>query len=300
MNVQTDNPLFTALLVFVAGLVVIAVTVLFHSKSRKAFASIPGLVKSGDLKWWNLTGGVTGATFVVVQSAIVASLGVAIFTVTVVAAQTAGSLFIDKAGFGPSGKHPVTFMKIVSAVLGVVGVIVSVSGKASDASSTLGLYVLAAFAVAVLVATQPALNGQVAVKSGMATAATLVNFIGGLSFIVLANVIMHFVDPKPYVMPQLPWENLAIWLGGPFGVLFVLTAAAVAKPLGIFLFTLSSVLGQLAGAVLLDYFFPTEATNFNARLFIGLGITAFAVVLASGNGNSTTGGKKPKHGTHRK
>lgn len=296
LNAYTDNPLFTALLVFIAGLIGIFFIVLFHTKSRQAFLSVPKLVKSGELKWWHLTGGFTGATFVIVQSAIVSGLGVAIFTVTVVAAQTAGALFIDKAGFGPAGKQPVTLMKIISAVLGVVGVVVSVSGKTSDSNSSLGIFVAAAFAVSVLVATQPALNGQVAVKSGMATAATLVNFIGGLSLIIVANIVMYFVDPKPFVMPPLPHENLAIWLGGPFGIIFVLTAAAVAKPLGIFIFTLTSVLGQLSGAVLLDYFFPTEATDFNVRLFVGIAITAFAVVLASGGNNPSA----PKRGTHRK
>lgn len=294
LNSYTNNPLFSAALVFISGLLVIGVIVLFHPRSRRAFFSIPGLIKTGDIKLWHLTGGLTGAIFVIVQSAIVAAIGVALFTVTVVAGQTAGALITDKLGIGPAGKHRVTALKLFSALLGVGGVVVTVSGKFNDANFAIGSVALA-FAVAVLVASQPAINGQIATRTGIATGATLVNFIGGLTFVGLVNLVMYFVDRKPYVLPPMPWENLQIWLGGPFGVIFVLVAAAVAKPLGIFIFTLTSLVGQLTSAILWDYFLPTEATDLNSRLFIGLGITVVSVLLASGSNDG-----KQKRGTHRK
>lgn len=295
LNSYTDNPLFSAALVFISGLLLIGAIVLFHPKSRQAFLSIRGHLKSGDLKLWHLTGGFTGSLFVIVQSAIVSAVGVALFTVTAVAGQTAGALVTDKLGIGPSGKLQVTPLKLISAFIGVGGVVVTVSGKFNDANFAIGSVALA-FVVAVLVASQPAINGQIATRTGIATGATLVNFIGGLTFIGIANLIMYFVDPKPFVMPPMPWENLYIWLGGPFGVIFVLVSAAVAKPLGIFIFTLTALVGQLTSAILWDYFFPTDATDLNSRLFIGLAITVFSVLMASG-GNSK---EKAKRGTHRK
>lgn len=294
LNGYTDNPLFSAALVFISGLLMIGLVVLFHPRSRTAFLSIPGLVSSGELKWWQLTGGVSGALFVTVQSGIVAALGVAVFTVTAVAGQTAGALVTDKFGLGPAGKQKITALKLFSAALGVGGVVISVSDKANDSSQALGLFIIVALLVSVVVASQPALNGQIANRTGIATAATLVNFIGGLLFILIANVVMYFVDPTPLVMPPMPWENPTIWLGGPFGVIFVLVAAAVAENLGIFLFTLTALVAQLTSAILWDYFFPTDATNLNARLFIGLAITVLSVLLAS------AGTGKSKRGTHRK
>lgn len=295
LNSYTDNPLFTAALVFVSGLLISGIVVVFHPASRKSFTSIPALVKAGEIKWWHLTGGLTGALFVTVQSGIVAAIGVAIFTVTSVSGQTSGALLIDKLGIGPAGKQSVTALRLFSAVLGVGGVAISVSGQVNDSAKAVGLFVALTFIVAVLVASQPALNGQIAVRTGVATGATLVNFIGGLFFIGIANVVKYFLDPQPFVLPPMPWENPGIWLGGPFGVIFVLISAAVAKPLGIFIFTLTSLVGQLSSAILWDYYFPTEATDLNARLFIGLAVTAFAVVLASGNGKAKTA-----HGSHRK
>jgi transporter family-2 protein len=83
-------------------------------------------------------------------------------------------------------------------------------------------------------------------------------------------------------VPPLPWENPIIWLGGPFGVIFVLTAAFMAKTLGVFLFTLTSVVGQLSGAILMDLLFPTASTNLNWQLLLGIFMTGLAVILASG------------------
>ena len=284
MNDYTGNPLFTAALVFLSGLIVIGLVVIFHSTSREAFLSIPSLLKSGQMQWWHLTGGLSGALFVTVQSATVAAIGVAVFTVTSVAGQTAGALLTDKFGIGPAGKQPITFIRLISALLGVSGVVVSVSGKFNDASFAFG-GVLLTLAVAIIVATQPAINGQIASRTGIATGATLVNFIGGLIFIIIANVIQYVVNPQPLVMPPLPWENPVIWLGGPFGVIFVLISAAVAKPLGIFLFTLTALVGQLSSAILWDVVFPTEVTDLNIQLFIGLAITVGSVLLASGGPN---------------
>jgi uncharacterized membrane protein YdcZ (DUF606 family) len=61
----------------------------------------------------------------------------------------------------------------------------------------------------------------------------------------------------------------------------------MAKTLGVFLFTLTSVVGQLSGAILMDVLFPTASTNITWQLLLGISITGAAVVLASGK-------KKPK------
>ena len=56
----------------------------------------------------------------------------------------------------------------------------------------------------------------------------------------------------------------------------------MAKTLGVFLFTLTSVVGQLSGAILMDVVFPTAATNITWQLLLGISMTGAAVVLASG------------------
>lgn len=279
MNEQTGNPIFTAVLVFAAGLITVLAAMTVQSRSRAAFGRIAGLVRTGSIRRWQLFGGVSGATFVCMQSGLVAATGVAVFTVAAVAGQTAGALLVDKTGIGPSGHHPVTRRRVAAAVMGVGGVVVSVAGAQTGRISIAA--VIGTLAAGVFVSSQPALNGQVAAKSGHALAATLVNFIGGLTVLCLVLAGQWVTGPVALVLPSAPWQDPVIWLGGPFGVFFVMVAAQMAKSLGVFVFTLTSVVGQLSGAVLLDVVFPTEATHITVQLIAGLVITGLAVVLSS-------------------
>jgi transporter family-2 protein len=279
MNAQTGNPVFTALLVFIAGLLSVLLTMVVRPHAAAAFWRLPSLLRSGALRKWQLFGGVSGATFVCMQSGLVAATGVAVFTVAAVAGQTAGALIVDRTGVGPSGRHPVTIRRVLAAVVGVGGVVVSVSGSQTGPVAIAA--VAATLAAGIFVSSQPALNGQVAVKTGHPLAATLVNFIGGL--IVLAGVlaVQQMLEPQPLVLPAPPWLDPVVWLGGPFGVFFVLIGAQMARILGVFVFTLTSVVGQLSGAVMLDLVFPTAATHITVQLISGLVITGLAVVLSS-------------------
>lgn len=287
LNTYTENPLITALINFTTGLMVLSVMMIFSRPIRKGFISIPRLVREGRLKRWQLFGGLSGAFFVASQSSLVQVIGVAIFTVAAVAGQTSAALLVDKLGIGPAGKQPVTLMRIGAAILGIVGVLVSVLGQDSTGQFAFGA-VLISFAAGALVSTQPALNGQIANHTGQPAAATMVNFIVGFITLVVVYAVAHQVNPQSFNVPPMPWENPVIWLGGPFGVLFVLSASFMAKTLGVFLFTLTSVVGQLSGAILLDVLFPTASTNITWQLLLGISITGAAVVLASGKKKTKT------------
>ena len=287
LNTYTENPLITALINFTTGLIVLAVMMVFSRPIRQGFIIIPQLVRDGKLKRWQLFGGLSGAFFVASQSSLVQVIGVAIFTVAAVAGQTSAALLVDKSGIGPAGKQPVTLMRICAAILGIVGVLISVLGQDSAGQFAFGA-VLISFAAGALVATQPALNGQIANQTGQPAAAALVNFIVGFITLVIVYAVKQQVSPEGFNVPPMPWENPVIWLGGPFGVLFVLTAAFMAKTLGVFLFTLTSVVGQLSGAILMDVLFPTASTNITWQLLLGISITGAAVVLASGKKKTKT------------
>jgi len=280
LNKYTHNALFTAILVFISGLASLVLLLAFKKPARDSFFSIRHLVRIGDLQRWQLLGGLSGATFVAIQSDLVAATGVAIFTIAAVAGQTAGALFVDKIGIGPAGKQAITQGRIFSAILGVIGVVISVAGQASQASFAIG-GVLATFAAGCFVSTQPALNGKVAIRTGHALAATTMNFVVGLVTLLLVFGVMRLVGQADFTMPPTPLQNPVIWLGGPFGVFFVLVAAYMARTLGVFIFTLASVLGQLSGAILIDLVFPTSVTDITFQLLLGLVITGSAVVLAS-------------------
>lgn len=287
LNTFTENALITALINFTTGLLILALMMIFSRAIRQGFTSIPRLVREGKLKRWQLFGGLSGAFFVASQSSLVQVIGVAIFTVAAVAGQTTAALLVDKSGIGPAGKQPVTVARIGAAILGISGVLVSVLGQSSEGKFAIGA-VLVSFAAGGLVATQPALNGQIANQTGQPAAATLVNFIVGFTTLIIVYAVKQQISPQGFTVPPMPWENPVIWLGGPFGVMFVLTAAFMAKTLGVFLFTLTSVVGQLSGAILMEVLFPTAATNITWQLLLGISITGAAVILASGKKKTKT------------
>jgi len=70
-------------------------------------------------------------------------------------------------------------------------------------------------------------------------------------------------------------------LGGPVGLLFIVTAAYFVAPLGVLLFSLLNIAGQLIGALILDLVVPTAGTLVDTRLVIGMFLTLVAVVVAS-------------------
>ena len=97
------DPREAALLSLGTGLVILSVLVAVRADLRSGLARGVSAYRSGELVWWQLLGGLGGAAFIAGQSIVVPRVGVALFTVAVVGAQTANSLFVDRAGLGPSG-----------------------------------------------------------------------------------------------------------------------------------------------------------------------------------------------------
>ena len=128
MNDVTGNAIYTAVLVFVTGLATTFAVMLIRPRALRAFLAIGESVRTGGLKMWHLIGGVSGATFVSIQSGLVSATGVALFTVAAVAGQTAGALLFDVTGIGPAGHKPLTLKRVSAALLGVAGVVIAVSG----------------------------------------------------------------------------------------------------------------------------------------------------------------------------
>lgn len=72
-----------------------------------------------------------------------------------------------------------------------------------------------------------------------------------------------------------------LWLGGPLGMLFIASATLFVRYLGVLVFAVVSVLGQLAGALVLDILLPAPGTVVGPLLLLGLAVVALGVVLSS-------------------
>jgi len=277
---QVGNPAIAAMMSVGGGLCVAIVIVLLIPTIRARLVILWKHKSSIKLSPWQYFAGFGGGIFILGQALIVPVFGVAIYIIAVVAGQTIASLLVDHFGIGPAGKKRVTALRTLAALLATIGVVVSATGKA-EASALIIPAVLYGFAAGVATAVQYALNGKLALEFQSTLITSSLNFLMGFSLLSVVLLIalgtgVWKLDSPPSLIEQ-PW----LWLGGVLGLIFIASAAFFVKRLGILLFAVVSVLGQLFGALLLDVFFPTSGNSVTVFMLIGLGITVIGVLAAT-------------------
>lgn len=264
-----------ALVSFVIGTVIVGAATLSMPAARQGLRAVRESLAAGKVRGWQLTGGVCGAAVVASQGLSVGTLGVAIFTVAIVAGQSAASLAVDHAGIGPSGPEPLDGTRVAGAALTIVAVGVAVAGRIT-APSALALAILPVIGGAAS-AWQQAVNGRVRQAAGSATTATLINFLVGIACLVVACVIDLAVRGWPTgSLPTRWWE----YMGGVIGAGFIAVTAAVVRYTGVLLLSLAMIAGQLVGAVVIDATVPGGRRP-DAYTIAGVVLTMVAVAIAA-------------------
>jgi transporter family-2 protein len=277
---QLHDGLFAALISTAVGSVLLLMALPILPAARAGVGRLREALRTRALRPWQLLGGTCGAYFVTTQGLTVSILGVAVFTVAVVAGQIVSSLSLDRAGLGPGGPQPITVPRAAGASLAVIAVIVSVSDHGAITSSG-GLWWAVLPAVAGLgVAWQTAMNGQVRVAAGNVVVPTIVNFLVGTTALLLASVVDVIIRGWPAGLTTGPPGQWWLYLGGPAGICVILAAVAAVRVTGVLLFGMASVAGQLIGAVLLDVFVPA-AGGLSVTSLIGIALTMAAAGMAA-------------------
>lgn len=192
----------------------------------------------------------------------------AVFTVAAVGGTAVGSLAADRFGLGPSGRHPITATRISGAAACVGAVAVAGRGSWGGTPVLVVLPLVAGAAVAV----QAALNGRVGAVAGSPWPATLINFVVSTTALGLAMAV------RGGPAGRLPAEPF-LYLAGLIGVGVIAVATLAVRHIGVLVFGLASVAGQLLGALLIDLLTPgprpAAATYAGAAItFVALAVTA--------------------------
>lgn len=278
---RTQDPLVAAAFSMVVGLALLAVIVAFRPGTRRALAHVlPERVRSRELRWFQLVGGLGGAFFVTSQGLAVPGLGVALFTVLVVAGTTGSSLAMDAWGIGPGGRVPVTLPRVLAAGGTTLAVLLAVSGRISAGTLVVSLLVVS-LAAGAFSTYQQAVNGQVAMRVGDPLVATVLNFCLALAALTVAVLVDHLALGRAWTPPPAPWHEPWLWTGGFIGVMFVLVSAVVVRPLGVLLYSLLSVGGQLVGALLTDLLVPSPGVELGWQVVAGVALTGLSVAVAA-------------------
>ena len=272
---QLGDGFLAALISFGSGFVILAIASLFWRPGRRGIVRVASAVSTRRIPWWFVVGGSAGALFVLGQSLVVGVVGVALFTVGVVAGQTISSLLIDRHGLGSMGAKAVTPQRVVGAGLALAAVALAAS---SELRPGIPLWVLLVpFAAGLGVGWQQAVNGQVKAIAQSAFTATFGNFAVGAALLLVAAVIHTVIVGWPSQFPSSPW----LYLGGSVGTIFIAGQAAIVRSTGVLLMGLAVLSGQLVTAVLFDLVLPVQSHPIAPLTVFGSVLTLVAVVIAS-------------------
>lgn len=286
---RSGAPAWAALVSFGSGLVLVAALVLAVPRTRRSLlahvvrpggAARPAVGDAGApsvrLPWWTYVGGLFGATLVAVAAIAVPRIGVATFTVGVVAGQAIAALLVDRSPLTPGEPRPLSAARLAGAGLAILAVVVIRLGHDSGSTSA-GLVLvllLASAAAGAGTAVQQALNGRVQRATGEPLVATLGNFLVGTAALVVLFVVVTLAGAGP----DRHWPGgPELYVGGSLGVIFIAIAAWTVRGLGVLRLALLTVAGQLGGGVLIDALSPVGV---DVATVVGVLLTLAGVALA--------------------
>lgn len=271
-----EAPIQAAVYSFGSGLLLLT-ALLVVPRIRAGIGRIRDALRAGRLRWWQCLGGMGGALFVAVQTYAVPLVGVAVFTVATVAGQTGNALVVDRFGIGPGGRRPVALGRVLAAGLAIVGVAITVSGSLGEGGLAV-LPVVLAVLVGGGVALQQGVNARVNLESRNVLSTTAQNFATGTTLLlVIAAVQLGRGSYSPTDFDGVPWWA---WWGGFLGIAFIAIAAWAVQHVGVLLFGLALLTGQLGSALLVDLVWPAAGHEVSARMVLGLAVTLAAAALA--------------------
>jgi len=277
-GVELGNGALAAFFSFATGLILVATLTLAFRRGRIGVVRVVRALRSRELPWWAVLGGMAGAFLVLGQGLSAGVLGVALFSIAVVTGQTLGSVVIDSRGWLGVPLVPLSAWRALGALVVVIGVVIAMDFSPEDLARGQALLLLPLLAGLGLGA-QQAVNGRVSRLSGFAGSATLINFtVGTTTLLITLLVSLPFIG-LPESLPSTWW----LWAGGAVGGMLIVIQVTTVSIIGVLGLGVSLVSGQLAGSILLDVFAPVAASGITPATLVGAGITlagALVVTLA--------------------
>lgn len=285
---ELGDGFLSSLISFGSGLVILAIVVALVPGGRRGLTKLKTSVAERQTPWWFLIGGAFGALFVIGQGLTAAVLGVALFTIAVVASQTVTGVVLDRVGLGDLERRPITVARVVASVLAIVAVVFA--GLAELRTDVPPLLLILPLLAGIGTGYQQAANGQVRLVSGSPLTATFLNFLVGSAVLAVAALVHGQLVGWPDSFPSNP----LLYTGGAIAVVFIFAAIAVVRTTGVLLLSLGTIAGQLLGALVLDLVLPVSGRELAVTTVIGTLLTLVAVSVAVLTTRSTapTGGSR--------
>jgi transporter family-2 protein len=145
------------------------------------------------------------------------------------------------------------------------------------------LHLVAALAIGACLALQPPINALMARTLGSPLLAAVVSIAVSLAVVVPVWLTVGQGAGDLAQVRTLPWW---VVLGGVFGVVFVAGSVIVGPTLGLALFFVCVVAGQLLGATVVDHLgaFGVPTKPVNAMKLVGLALVLLGAALVQRSG----------------
>ena len=269
---ELNDGIMAALISNIGGTIFTGLFLLNPEVRRKGNQLFKDVV-SGKFAKWQLLGGVAGAIYISTASSTVSIIGTGLFTVVLVASQNMSGIVVDRFGFSSGSRKKITPKRSIAAVIGIAAVLLSVT---DFQGKILWIPIVAVVMAGVAVTVQFALNGRVT-KAANSQVSAFINFPMSMITVSITLIVMNLFGKNWNTWPNQWW----LYTAGFLGAVVVFLAAATIRTLGVLLFGLASVAGQLITSIALDVILPNANINVGWALISGAGLMLLAVYLAS-------------------
>lgn len=277
LSARIEDPLLTSLTAFVVAIIVTSLVIGSRASSREALKSFIPALRTGQLPWVVLSAGAFGCLFSISQAFSVAVIGVAVFTVVVIAGQNIGGLLVDRLGVGVVQEY-LTPSRVLGAGLSLIAIVVAV-GPSLTGLNGAWLYIVAVAIGGFSVSIQLALSGRTATAVRDPFVAGFVVFTVGIVVLAIA-VILHSTWTTWHVseLASTVSANPLLLIGGVCGAGMMAGASIAVPRVGVLVFTLAVVIGQLVLAILIDV--VTGQIDYIPVLVMASVLTVISVAVA--------------------
>ena len=273
LGLALEDGVGAALYSFTSGWLLIALVTLISKPGREGVKRVVELLRTGQMPVWMTLGGVFGGFLVMTQGLAAGTLGIALFTVAVVAGQGISGIVIDSRGWFGVQKRRLNFARLLGAMIVIVGVGMVAERPSLDTLLLLSLPFLAGLGLGF----QQAANGKVGINAESALAATFVNFAMGSGMLFIAKLISLPFVGIPTGMPSGWW----LYVGGFTGVLFITIQVVVVSRIGVLGLGVMLGTGQILGSLLIDIFLPLPGQVITLIHVVGVFVTLAGALMVN-------------------
>ena len=273
LGLALEDGVGAALYSFTSGWILIAIFTALSRTGRAGVKRVAALLRSRQMPLWMVFGGAFGGFLVLTQGLAAGTLGIALFTVAVVAGQGISGILIDSRGWLGVEKRKLNSARVLGAVIVLTGVAMVSENPSWDTLALLALPFIAGLGLGY----QQAANGKVRITAESAIAATFINFAMGSGVLLIAKLVSLPFVGLPTSLPSEWW----LYVGGFTGVVFIAIQVVVVSRIGVLGLGVLLGTGQLLGSLIIDLAFPLPGQVITLIHVVGVFVTLAGALLVN-------------------